>query len=72
MRIAAPDRVRTCRKYLASVLAPVGTTGAKHVVSYQVFIIVFVSTHVVGDEFHVGLSEVLRFVPQTCADGKAT
>lgn len=62
------DPVRTCREYLAGVLAPVGPTGAKHVFTGHVAIIVVVSTHIVGDEVHLSLSEGVRLIPQTCRD----
>lgn len=64
------DRVGTCCEYLAGILAPVRTTGTKHVFSDQVSIIVLVSTHIVGEEVHLSFPEVLRLIPQTGREDK--
>lgn len=57
-------------KYLTGILAPVGTTGTKHVLRDHVVIIVPVSTHVISEEVHLSLSEVLRLIPQTWQEDK--
>lgn len=59
--------VWTCWKYLTGVLAPVGTTSTKHIVSDHISIVVLLLAHIVGKEVHLSFSEVLRLVPQTCA-----
>lgn len=57
----------TCWEYLASILAPVRTTGTKHVLVDLVCIIVLMSTHIISKDVHLSFPQVLRFVPQACA-----
>lgn len=60
--------VWTCREYLTGVLAPVGTSSTKHIVSDHISIMVLLLANIVGKEIHLRFSKVLRLVPQTCAN----
>jgi len=57
-------------KYLAGILTPVGTTGTKHAISDHVSIIILLCTHIIRDEVHLSLSEILRLIPQTWREEK--
>lgn len=58
-------RVWTCYEYLTSILAPVGTSRADHVLSDHISVVVVTATRFIGQNVHLSLAQELGPVPQT-------